>query len=181
MPLTQTPPKVVAGVAQKHPYAIMSGDRSQITVMACGSASGCSILPLVILNSKHLQLEMTMGEGPGTFCGLSDSGWMNAELFQEWFQNWSMLRSVDLCSFYWMGTPPTIIWAPYAWLQMRELFCSVHHPSTPAPRLWDIFLIKRRLHAIVPAVLHKEPWKCHDTAKLYGDFSTSLGKGDGNV
>ena len=26
---------------------------------------------------------MTMGDVPGTFFSLSDSGWMNAELFQE--------------------------------------------------------------------------------------------------
>ena len=85
MPLTQKPSKVVAGVGQKHPYAVTSGDRAQITVMACASASGYSIPPMVIFDRKHLQLEMTRGEVPGTFYGLSDSGWMNAELFHEWF------------------------------------------------------------------------------------------------
>ena len=87
MPLCHKPPKVVAGVGQRHPYAVTSGDRSQITIMACGSASGYSIPPMVIFDRKHLQMEMTKGEVPGTFYGLSDSGWMNAELFQEWFQN----------------------------------------------------------------------------------------------
>ena len=79
MPLTQKPPRVVTSVGQKHPYTITSGDKSQITVMACASASGYSIPPMVIFDRKHLQVEMTMGEVPGTFYGLSDSGWMNAD------------------------------------------------------------------------------------------------------
>ena len=87
MPLTHKPPKVVAGVGQKHPYTVTSGDRAQITVMACASASGYSLPPMVIFDRKHLQPEMTTGEVPGTSYGLSDSGWMNAELFQLWFQN----------------------------------------------------------------------------------------------
>ena len=87
MPLCHKPPKVVAGVGQRHPYAVTSGDRSQITVLACASASGYTIPPMVIFDRKHLQIEMTLGEVPGTFYGLSESGWMNSELFQEWFQN----------------------------------------------------------------------------------------------
>ena len=87
MPLTQKPPRVVTSVGQKHPYTITSGDKSQITVMACASVSGYSIPPMVIFDRKHLQIEMTMGEVPGTFYGLSDSGWMNADLFHEWFSN----------------------------------------------------------------------------------------------
>ena len=69
MPLTQKPPRVVTSVGQKHPYTITSGDKSQITVMACGY----SILPMVIFDRKHLQMEMTMGEVLETFYGLSDS------------------------------------------------------------------------------------------------------------
>ena len=42
---------------------------------------------MVISDHKHLQLGMTMGEVPETSYGLSDSGWINAELFQEAFQN----------------------------------------------------------------------------------------------
>ena len=78
MALTHKLPKVVAGVGQKHPYAVTSGDRSQITVMACASASGYSIPPMVIFERKHLQLEMTTGEVPDTFYGLSDGGWIKA-------------------------------------------------------------------------------------------------------
>ena len=86
MPLTEKPPKVFAGVGQKHPYTVTSWDRVQITVMACTSASGYRIPPMFISDHKHLQLGMTMGEVPETSYSLSDSGWINAELFQEAFR-----------------------------------------------------------------------------------------------
>ena len=87
MSFTHKPPKVVAGVRQRHPYAITSGDKSQITVLACGSAAGYTIPPMVIFDRKSLKLEMTEGEVPGTFYGLSDNGWMDSELFADWFKN----------------------------------------------------------------------------------------------
>ena len=52
---------------QKHPYAVTSGDKSLITILACASASGYTIPPMVIFDQKHLQPEMTTGEVPGTF------------------------------------------------------------------------------------------------------------------
>ena len=87
MPLSHTPPKVIAQVGQKHPYSITSGDKSQITVLACASASGYSIPPTVIYDRKSLQPDMMEGEVPGTFYGLTNSGWMNGELFDQWFMH----------------------------------------------------------------------------------------------
>ena len=87
MPLLHKPPKVVSHVGQKHPYAITSGDKSNITILACASATGYCIPPMVIFDRKHLQLEMTAGEVPGTFYGLSEKGWMDGELFEEWFKH----------------------------------------------------------------------------------------------
>ena len=84
MPLSPRPPKVAARIGQ-HPYAITTGDKSQITVLACASASGYTIPPMVIFDRKHLQAEMATGEVPGTFYGLSDTGWMDSELFHKWF------------------------------------------------------------------------------------------------
>ena len=49
MPLVHKPPKVVSHVGQKHPYAVTSGNKAQITILACASASGYSIPPMTIL------------------------------------------------------------------------------------------------------------------------------------
>ena len=42
---------------------------------------------MVIYDRKYLEPEMTTGKVPGTFYGLSENGWMNVELFEEWFKH----------------------------------------------------------------------------------------------
>ena len=86
-PLNPCSPKVVVMKGQKHPYAISSGDKTQITVLTCCSAGGNVIPPLVVFDRKCLKPEMTVGEVPGTMYGLSDSGWMDGELFDQWFRH----------------------------------------------------------------------------------------------
>ncbi len=85
MPLAPHPPRVVARKGVKHSTAITSGDKSQITVLACCSAGGCVIPPFVIFDRKSLKPEMTNGEIPGTMYGCSSSGWIDSELFDLWF------------------------------------------------------------------------------------------------
>ena len=57
MPLCHKPPKVVTGVGERHPYAVTSGDRSQISVVACATASGYSLPKMVIFVCKRLQMD----------------------------------------------------------------------------------------------------------------------------
>lgn len=91
LPLTHKPTKVVARVGQKHPYAVTSNEKAQITVLACGNAAGYCIPPMVIFNCKSLKPEMMIGEVPSTFYGLSESGWMDTELVKEWLKNHFLL------------------------------------------------------------------------------------------
>ena len=85
MPLQPTPPRVVAERGMKNPSAPVSGDRSQITVLACCSASGYVLPPFVIFDRLNLRPELTDGEVPGTIYGLSRKGWIDGELFELWF------------------------------------------------------------------------------------------------
>ena len=56
-----------------------------MTVLACASASGY-ILPLMIVyKRKNLTPQLRAEEVDGTTYGLSPSGWMDGELFHEWF------------------------------------------------------------------------------------------------
>ena len=71
LPLSHKPPKVVAAVGQKHPNAITGNDKVQITVLACGNASGYCIPPMVVFDRKTLRQDMTVGELPGIFYRLS--------------------------------------------------------------------------------------------------------------
>ena len=85
MPLDPRPLKCVYSRGEKNPSCLSSGDKSQITVVACVSAGGFCIPPMVIFDRKQLSTELTVGEVPGTFYGLSNKGWMDQELFDAWF------------------------------------------------------------------------------------------------
>lgn len=85
LPLDVTPSRAICVRGMKNPVAPSSGDKSQITVVACVSAGGTSMPPMVILNRKTLPPDFTVGEVPGTVYGLSARGWIDQELFRDWF------------------------------------------------------------------------------------------------
>lgn len=86
-PLSPKPPKIVSRKGEKHPSCVTGNDKCQITVLSCCNAGGYIIPPLVIFDRKTLKLELTEGEVPGTMYALSDSGWMDSEIFENWFTN----------------------------------------------------------------------------------------------
>ena len=69
--LNHTLSSVIAVKGQKHPCAITSGNKKQVTVLACTSATGYTIPPLVIFARKGLVEDLTIDEIPGTAYGLS--------------------------------------------------------------------------------------------------------------
>ncbi len=86
MPLDHRPPKVVAKKGQKKVRCRTSGNKSQITVIGCISATGQAIPPFVIFDAKALNMDWRKGEIPGTTYGISisDKGWVDTELFKGW-------------------------------------------------------------------------------------------------
>ena len=62
MPLDHCPPKVISEKGQKKVRSRTSGNKSQITVIACMSASGHALPPFVIFDTKGLNHEWTKGE-----------------------------------------------------------------------------------------------------------------------
>ena len=92
-------PKSVRGIfakGEKNPVGFSSGNKSQITVVACVSAAGYCIPPMVVWDRKNLNVDLVEGEVPGTFYGLSENGWMDQELFDGWF-----------CHHFLRYAPPT--------------------------------------------------------------------------
>ena len=53
--------------------------------MACVSAAGSFMPPIVILESKTLPPRFTEGDISGTAYGLSAKGWIDQKLFDGWF------------------------------------------------------------------------------------------------
>ena len=86
MPLDPKAPRIVAERGSDA-TAIGSGNKSQVTIVACVSAAGFCMPPMVIFDRKVLVPELTEGEVEGTLYGLSAKGWMDRELFGLWFKN----------------------------------------------------------------------------------------------
>ena len=87
MPLDPRKPRVVAKLGTKKVRVMGSGNKHQITVVACASATGYVIPPMVIFEGKNLKREWLHNEVTGTVYAMSDKGWINAPLFNEWFNH----------------------------------------------------------------------------------------------
>ena len=53
MPLDPAPPKVIARKGQKHTQSITTGNKTQITVLYCCSASGYFMPPMIVFDQRH--------------------------------------------------------------------------------------------------------------------------------
>ena len=78
MPLNVKPPKVIFEAGTHHSLSLRTGDKSQITVLACCNAAGIVIPPFTIFDRKTLKPEWNN-------LWLIRSEWMNSELFELWF------------------------------------------------------------------------------------------------
>ena len=86
MPLATHPGKRIGTKGMKRVCCVSSGVKTQVTVLCCASAGGSAIPPLVIFQRANLLKCLTIGEVPGTMCGLNpESGWINGEILKDWF------------------------------------------------------------------------------------------------
>ena len=84
MPLDPKALNVVTKPGVKKVRSRSTGHKGQITIVACGSAVGQIIPPMVIFDAKKLCHAWTANEVTGTSYGLSDSGWITTPLFEGW-------------------------------------------------------------------------------------------------
>ena len=85
-PLDPKPPKGVFVRGEKNPCSVTAGNKSQITVVGCVSASGQCLPPMIVWPRKKMKPELAFGEVPGTVYGLVQRGWMTQQLFKCWFE-----------------------------------------------------------------------------------------------
>lgn len=79
---------VLAHVGCRHVYSIASGEKGKThTVLTCVSASGMVLPPMIVYPRKE-RVSDNVREGcvPNTLFVHSDTGWINADLFLEWFK-----------------------------------------------------------------------------------------------
>lgn len=83
----KTKSKIIAKKGRKQVGAITSADRgTTITVEICFSASGQYMQPMMVFPGKRMDPQLMLNAAPGAWGVCSDTGWMTAELFLEWFK-----------------------------------------------------------------------------------------------
>ena len=87
MPLDPRKPQVVTKLDTKKVRVICSGNKYQITVVACTSVTGHILLPMIIFEGKNVKREWLHNEVTGTVYAMGDKGWINTPLFNEWFDH----------------------------------------------------------------------------------------------
>ena len=63
-----------------------SGNKTQITILACANAMGNMLSPMVIFKGKHFNQDWVKREAQNALYGMSPNGWIDQELFTEWLQ-----------------------------------------------------------------------------------------------
>ncbi|XP_076545758.1 uncharacterized protein LOC143305563 [Osmia lignaria lignaria] len=80
--------KVVARKGKRQVGTITSGERGVLTTMVCaGSAAGFYVLPMIIFKRKKFNNDLKIGALPGSIVTLSDTGYINSQLFVEWLNH----------------------------------------------------------------------------------------------
>ena len=64
-------------------YGPSSGNKCQITILACANTVGTVLPPMIIFKSERLNHEWTKGEIPNTIYGVSPQGWIDHELIAD--------------------------------------------------------------------------------------------------
>ena len=73
-PLDPKPLKSLFKRGEKNPCSITAGNKSQMTIVACVSAAGQCVPPMVVFARKTMNPALAHGEVPGSVYGLSDNG-----------------------------------------------------------------------------------------------------------
>ena len=85
--IVHKPGKVIAELGHYNVYAITSAERGKThTIVSCVSASGYNLPPMMIYPRKKSVLEnFKVGAIPNTLFANSKNGWINQDLFLQWF------------------------------------------------------------------------------------------------
>ena len=92
VPLEPRPPKIVSQKGEKKIQYQTSGQKQQITVIGCGSATGQCLPPFVIFAAKQLNHLWTANEVNGSRFAVSD---MDHELFYCFLQKHFLTNAVS--------------------------------------------------------------------------------------
>ncbi|XP_046677400.1 MFS-type transporter clz9-like [Homalodisca vitripennis] len=78
--------RVVSLKGKREVYKLSSAERGRlITIVACMSASGNFVPPMLVFPRKRMKPELMDGAPPGSIAACHISGWIQTDLFTKWF------------------------------------------------------------------------------------------------
>ena len=81
------PGRIITEMGKKKVWAVTSGEKGKThTVVSCVSATGQVIPPMMIYPRVRMSEALKKDAVPGTLFACSKSGWINQELYLEWFR-----------------------------------------------------------------------------------------------
>jgi len=80
------PPNIIAPVGVKA-QAVTSPRSSTTTIIGCANAIGNALPPFFIFKGKRFDPALMNGAAAGASCAMSESGWINGEIFKEYLEN----------------------------------------------------------------------------------------------
>jgi len=86
-PLEPPSGKVLAPRGAKFVYKTGSSDKTQITVLACMSATAHFLPPMIVYPGERFRGYNPVDKFESAILGRSKSGWMDSELFLSWFRD----------------------------------------------------------------------------------------------
>lgn len=80
--------KIIAKKGKHQVGGISSGERGvNTTIVCCASAAGQCTPPMIIFKRKRMAPELAIGAPPGAIVTISDTGYINTELFVKWLKH----------------------------------------------------------------------------------------------
>lgn len=80
--------KVIGLRGKKQIASLTSAERGAlVTIVCCMNAVGSFVPPLVIFPRKNMSEQLKKGAPPGTIFAVHPSGWIQSNLFTQWFQH----------------------------------------------------------------------------------------------
>lgn len=80
--------KILAMKGRRQVGCLTSAERGQlVTVVICMSVTGSFIPPFFIFPRTRMKAELMDGAPPGSMCMCHPSGWMQLEIFSQWFDH----------------------------------------------------------------------------------------------
>lgn len=78
--------RVVSLKGRREVHKLSSAERGRlVTIVACMSASGNFVPPMLVFPRKRMKPELMDGAPPGSISGCHVSGWIQTDLFTKWF------------------------------------------------------------------------------------------------